>query len=140
MKRDESELSDSLRNPFLPRGALIRRAPYSSLRLHKDKSGAGASAEKVKEGKGTTVQPTHGRTRVSLRWNVSELAWRGKLQPADGNADQQIINHLPQAAWKSFRRCWLRCKGTLQLAKTLARLLFGFFFPLPSLFTSEKQT
>lgn len=51
MKQDERELSDLLRNPFLPRGALIRRAPYSSLRLHKDKSGAGASAEKVKEGK-----------------------------------------------------------------------------------------
>lgn len=79
MKRDERELSHSLRNPFLPRGALIHRAPYSSLRLHKDKSGAGARAEKVKEGKGTEVLLTHGRTRVSLpAGDVSELAWRGE--------------------------------------------------------------
>lgn len=42
MKRDERErLSDSLRIPIHARGALIRRAPYSSLRLHKEKSSAG---------------------------------------------------------------------------------------------------
>lgn len=76
---------------------------------------------------------------VRLHWNVSELAWRGKLAAwpwKRGSADRKSSS---AGSVEKFQTLLAGLRRYPAISEDARRLLFGFFFSLALLFSPQKN-